>query len=159
MIFCYFGHHHISSLKNSLDLSWSGMMVLAPGFHPAGHTTPCSSACWKAFMILRVYSTFRPTCSSLMVTDLTIPFPSMMKSPLRVAPFRPSVGSSTSTPYSLDIYFVMSATRGMSMWPSPPFSLAVFRQARWEKCESTEMASTSAPISSIRGYLLLKSSA
>ena len=127
------GEDQRSPLKNSFDLSWSGMIVLDPGFHPAGHTTPCLSACWKAFMVLRVSSTFLPTCSSLIVTDLTIPLPSMIKSPRRVAPLRASSESSTRTPKLLEISLVISATRGMSRWPSPPFSLAVFLQARCEK--------------------------
>ena len=143
--FC--SNYHISSLKYSFDLSWSGIIVFAPGFHPAGQTTPCSSACWKAFIVLKVSSTFLPTCSSLIVTDLTTPFPSMMNKPLKVAPFNGSAESYTRTPYSLDIYFVMSATRGISRWPKPPFYLAVFLQAKCEKWESTEIAKTSAPIS------------
>jgi hypothetical protein len=71
----------------------------------------------------------------------------MMNSPLRVAPLRPSSGSSTRTPYSLEILLVMSARSGMLICPSPPFSLGVFFQARWEKCESTETPIISAPIS------------
>lgn len=136
-----------SSLKYSFDLSWSGTIVLAPGFHPAGQTTPCWSACWKAWIILIVSSTFRPTCSSLMVMDRIFPFPSITKSPLRVAPLSPSSGSSTKTPYSLEISLVMSAKRGILICPRPPFSLGVFFQARCEKWESTEIPITSAPIS------------
>jgi hypothetical protein len=136
-----------NSLKKSFDLSWSGTIVLDPGFHPAGQTTPCSSACWKAWMILMVSSTLRPTCSSLMVIERILPFPSITKRPRRVAPLRPSAGSSTKTPYSREISLVISANKGMLICPSPPFSLGVFFQARCEKCESTETAMTSAPIS------------
>ena len=68
-----------------------------------------------------------------MVTDLTIPFPSIMNRPLRVAPFKGSAASSTNTPYSFEILFVISARRGILRCPSPPFYLAVFLQAKWEK--------------------------
>ena len=125
--------HHHNYLKYSFDLSWSGIIVFAPGFQPAGHTTPCSSACLKARIVRRVQSTLRPTCSSLIVIERITPLPSIMKSPLRVAPLSGSFEFSTRTPYLLDISFVMSATRGMSSCPNPPFYLAVFLHARCEK--------------------------
>lgn len=76
---------------------WSGMIVFDPGCQLAGHTTPCLSACWKAFIILNVSSGFLPTCSSLIVIDLIFPFVSITNNPRTVAPYNPSVSSSTKT--------------------------------------------------------------
>ena len=54
--------------------------------------------------------------------------------------------SPMSTPKSLEIDLVMSATRGYPHPPSPPLSRGVSIQARCEKWESTETPTTSAPM-------------
>jgi hypothetical protein len=63
-----------------------------------------------------------------------------MTVPRRVTPHMSSEGSSTSTPYDLEIDLVMSAITGMFILPRPPLLRGVLIQARWEKTESTEMA-------------------
>ena len=51
------------------------------------------------------------------------------------------------TPYFLEMSMLLSARRGISMAPRPPFSLGVLTHARWLKWESVEQAITSQPIS------------
>lgn len=66
----------------------------------------------------------------------------MITSPLNEAPSKASSSLSTNTPYCAEIYLVISATRGISIYPSPPYFLGVLLHARCEKCESTEIAKT-----------------
>ena len=135
--------NHSSAFSKYSDIFyWSGMMVLLPGFQFAGQTTPCSSACLNAFINLKVSSTFLPTCSSFIIIDLIFLFPSITNNPLKVAPWRPSAGFSTRTPYYLDIFLVMSAMRGKLIYPKPPLFLGAFLQAKCEKWESTDIART-----------------
>ena len=48
----------------------------------------------------------------------------------------------SSTPYFAAIAFVVSATRGICMNPSPPLLRGVRHQARWHSSVSVEMATT-----------------
>ncbi len=86
MIYLLYLNQRSSELKYYDILTWSGIIVLLPGFQLAGHTTPFLSAYWNAWTSLYVSSTLRPTCSSLIVTDRITPFPSIIISPLSEAP-------------------------------------------------------------------------
>lgn len=73
------------------------------------------------------------------------PLPSIINNPLRGAPYSSSNSSSTNTPYAYDIFFDISANRGILRFPTPPWTLGVFIQARCVKWESVEIPITSAP--------------
>ena len=96
--------HHFRNIfvkRNSIKI-WSvtGIHTVSlPGFHPAGHTSPCLSVYWKAWTKRRVSSTDRPTGKSFMVICLSVPFGSIMKRPLKVA--------QTSYQNELDFHFCM----------------------------------------------------
>lgn len=53
------------SMKGSLHISL--LTVSLPGFHPAGHTSPCVSVYWNAWTRRKVSSTERPTGKSFIV--------------------------------------------------------------------------------------------
>lgn len=76
------------------------------------------------------------------MTDLITPLVSIITKPLKEAPSSGSSLLSTKTPYWAEIYLVISATNGISIYPRPPYFLGVFLQAKCEKCESTEIART-----------------
>lgn len=59
--------------------------VSLPGFHPAGHTSPCLSVYWKACTNLNVSSTDLPTGRSFIVICRNIPLGSMMNKPLKIS--------------------------------------------------------------------------
>merc|ERR1712154_624835 len=122
-----------------------GLMVSLPGFHPAGHTSPCLSVNWKACTRRSVSSTERPTGRSFMVICRRLPLSSMMNSALNAMPW-----SSFRHPYWREISMVLSARRGICMVPIPPCLRGVLIHA---KCENS--LSVDAPITS---QLMLRNS-
>lgn len=63
------------------------LTVSAPGFHPAGHTSPCLSVYFKACTSRKVSSTDRPTGKSLTVICRRVPLSSMINRPLKTETF------------------------------------------------------------------------
>ncbi len=139
-------------------------MVFFPGFQLAGHTkkthanfflniyfpkthplnqiqpSPCLSVNWNACSSLKVSSTDLPTGKSLTVIWRKFPLSSMRKRPLKAMP-----SSSLSTPYRLEMSWVLSAKSGMFILPKPPCLRGVLTQAKWLNSLSVETATSSQP--------------
>lgn len=129
-------------------------MVFCPGCQFAGQTSPCFSTNWNAFTSLKNSSGFLPTGRSLTEACLTIPLSSMIQVALNEIPV--SSPYSMRQPQSFEMVLLMSDRSGIYMSPKPPSFLDLRQYSMWEKCESTEQATTSHPISLNYLALLLK---
>mmetsp|Transcript_6361 Transcript_6361/g.14488 ORF Transcript_6361/g.14488 Transcript_6361/m.14488 type:complete len:201 (-) Transcript_6361:456-1058(-) len=110
-----------------------GIMVLSPGFHPTGQTSPCSATNCSAWMRRSCSSTDLPTGKfSTLVLSMT-PSGLMMNVPRKAIPI-----SFDSVPYCAAMSFVTSATSGMFISPSPPRLRLVRIHARCVSSVSVE---------------------